>query len=517
MKTRFLKIVSVILTVLMISGMVPAAFAADGAPAGTESDPIVISDAAGLAALADDPAAYDGKYITLSADINLADLASYTPIGTEAVPFKGIFDGCGYTVSGASTGTYLTKSNSAVCCGLFGYAVGAEIRNVKLMNLHIQCKANAGIALGYGVETTVSNVEICDSACSVQTYNNAGGIVGYLESGTVQDCKNNSASSPAAVKTLRGNNAGGIVGCAVSSQILRCINGAKVQTKYQNCAGIVGSLSGTVSHCINKADITSTYQASSANDYAQCAGIVGFADGETDVSCCGNGGSVTASQNTCSGVVGYGPAASVSFCYNAGTLTRGMSLVNRIGSETDCISSDDSPADDMTDVAVYAGWDFDNMWLAPSDDIHGYPYPTLKDCNFHTIELTADRPATCTKAEMKTYACMCGYEYSEEGEPALGHQMTTITVSKATCVDDGETVQICNRPGCGYTDESTRTVVPATGEHVDADNNNECDVCGATIKEPEQEPEKKSFFQKIIDFFKRIFDWIRNLFTRNKD
>ncbi len=71
-------------------------------------------------------------------------------------------------------------------------------------------------------------------------------------------------------------------------------------------------------------------------------------------------------------------------------------------------------------------------------------------------------------------------------------------VTPATCTEEGSEQRVC---ACKKAE--TRAIA-ATG-HVDADNNNACDVCGAQIKAP-------TFFDQIRAFFQRIIDWFKNLF-----
>ena len=521
MKTRFIKMMSVLLTILMLGTVVSAAYAAGPALAGADAASVEIADAAGLAALAANPAGYDGLEIVLSADINLSEITDYVPIGTQEAPFKGKFDGCGHTIIGGSGFNvyFLKKDNTADYGGLFGYASGAEIKNVTLSQVAVSCNAYAGCLLGYGEDTTISNVIVKESS-SVEANENAGGIVGYLNGGEIADCRNYSSASTA-VKVFSGDNAGGIVGKAVDAQILRCVNKGVVFSQFANCGGIVGSIKGTVSHCLNTGNVTSTFADEEELAPSACvAGIAGEGVDSSEVTFCGNTGKITSTSLDCYGTVGYGPETVVSDCYSAGVLDMDWEHYLEeeiVKEETNCvIAVDETSAEALKEEAAYDGWDFENTWLAPTN-AHNYPYPTLADCNFHEMEKTVTRPVSCTENEKIRYSCMCGYEYYEEVGEALGHKMEWITTHKPTCVDEGEKVQQCTRLGCGYTDESTRTVIPATGEHVDDNNDNACDVCGTVINEPEQEQEvKKSFFQKIIDFFKRIIEWIKNLFKRDK-
>lgn len=150
--------------------------------------------------------------------------------------------------------------------------------------------------------------------------------------------------------------------------------------------------------------------------------------------------------------------------------------------------------------------------------------------------------ATCTKAGVEdAYACAdCGYVVSGGGEiGALGHDEKVNTV-EATCTKEGTVTTTCTR--CDYTvvenlpvkahsygEWQTVTAASCEGEglqkrscscgayeekiiaatgHADADANYVCDTCGAELPQPE-----KSFFQKIIDFFNRIIEWFKNLFS----
>ena len=70
MRTRFSKLLAVLLSILMIAASLSVAFAAGGSlpGAGTEADPYLIEDADDLLALSADPSAYDGKYIALAGE-----------------------------------------------------------------------------------------------------------------------------------------------------------------------------------------------------------------------------------------------------------------------------------------------------------------------------------------------------------------------------------------------------------------------------------------------------------------
>ena len=144
-----------------------------------------------------------GNYY-LSVNIDASDTSTWNggdgfdPIGTQADPFTGTFDGCGYTISN------LTISRSEERdIGLFGAAYNASIANVTLANVDIHGHYHIGAIVGllYG-NTANALVQNCHSSGIVKigeivptTGNSyaAGGIVGMAHANegytcTFKDC-----------------------------------------------------------------------------------------------------------------------------------------------------------------------------------------------------------------------------------------------------------------------------------------------------------------------------------------
>jgi hypothetical protein len=95
----------------------------------------------------------DGKYIVV-ANIDLSgysDGRGWTPIGerdkvvTDDHEFTGIFDGGNYVISN------LKINRNAHYPGLFGYINGAEIRNVKLVNIDVNGSWYTGGLVGRAI------------------------------------------------------------------------------------------------------------------------------------------------------------------------------------------------------------------------------------------------------------------------------------------------------------------------------------------------------------------------------
>ena len=81
--------------------------------------------------------------IVLGGDIDLNDLtrsralaSNWTPVGTEAKPFTGTFDGNGYTIKNLTLVESEAKEGKAYI-GFFGYAKNATIKNVTFENVTI--------------------------------------------------------------------------------------------------------------------------------------------------------------------------------------------------------------------------------------------------------------------------------------------------------------------------------------------------------------------------------------------
>lgn len=198
-------------------------------------------------------------------------------------PFRGIFDGNGYTVKGLIN-TAVNKSNSPGG-GLFGFSTGT-ITNVSIEN-------------GYIFYPELLNF--------------AGGIVG-LNRGTVTNCRNDCV-------VCGMGNTGGIVGYTDrESTVLNCLNTGVVYC-VKHAGGIIGDIKtdtglGTISGCINRGNVSAQYNAS---------GIVGYVTKNAYINSCYNTGSVSITPNSnfmcAAGITSKLYDGTVLNCYNTGTIT----------------------------------------------------------------------------------------------------------------------------------------------------------------------------------------------------
>lgn len=163
-----------------------------------------------------------GVYYKQTADIDFeSNDITANMIGSEAIPFKGTYNGDGKelkNISIAATGNF---------AGVFAYVNGGDE------------------ASGCGVKNLKVSGTITSTAEAV------GGIVGRLQSGTISSCTNTA--------TVTGNKlVGGIVGYMHNGKVSACLNDASITgTGTENgdghIGGIVGSMrGGTMVDCYSK-------------------------------------------------------------------------------------------------------------------------------------------------------------------------------------------------------------------------------------------------------------------------
>ena len=201
-------------------------------------------------------------------DIDMTNMTSWLPIGTESRPFTGTFDGQGHSIQNIAIKT--SKSYS----GMFGKVVGATIKD-----FHIS--GTLTVSEGYTEH----------------------GVVGYADGSTITD-----VHSELNITTSKANDAtqhiGGIVGSMFnSSTVRRCSFGGKLMDAGTNTVGgIVGYADGTankISYCINYGSVRTTGTSTNAGGILGYVNYVGF-----KMSYCVNVGTVTGSETYAGQIIG---------------------------------------------------------------------------------------------------------------------------------------------------------------------------------------------------------------------
>lgn len=246
---------------------------------GSESNPYVIANIDQLKAFADavnNGNSYAGKYVVLGANLDLAEIAIWAPIGNsdhgKTNAFAGTFDGKGYTVSHVNCG----KAGAAAsyeAIGFFGVVSGT----VKNLNVQIDKFYNTyseyNIAMG-GLVGILESKAVIDH-CSVTGPDFAlsdegtaakvvGGLVGHMKSNSlVANSWSDIYISAGSLALNTQISVGGICGQQAKNSLIA--NSASfgsvvstVMTGKLRVGGLVGQTSGAIYNCYTSSTTKAT-------------------------------------------------------------------------------------------------------------------------------------------------------------------------------------------------------------------------------------------------------------------
>ncbi|MDE5717276.1 MAG: hypothetical protein K2I53_06620, partial [Lachnospiraceae bacterium] len=226
----------------------PVAVPSDLEGSGTVTDPYRIKDAVQLRRFADavngiGGAPNTGICAVLTQNIDLSgvcgtDTGSWTPIGSNANPYRGTFDGGSFAVSGL----YCQKPGASYI-GLFASNAGT-IKNLGMAGGSVSAGNYAGGLCGINKGTITG----CYSTASVSGDKYVGGICGSNDSGaTVSVCYNTGAISG-------GKYVGGICGYNKNTTS-DCYNTGTVTGSGTSIGGICGYNKKLLSGCYNTGEV----------------------------------------------------------------------------------------------------------------------------------------------------------------------------------------------------------------------------------------------------------------------
>lgn len=268
----------------------------------------------GIGKYADNPMEFEGRYLYLESDIKIteddvkniseSDLQVLTigGIGNESLPFMGIFDGQGHTITGLDNQKGVLPDHNI---SLFGEIEDATIKNLTLDHANVDAAYEAGILVGEARNSEISNVVVMNSKLKVQPANNVvslitnlgtngGAIAGKIENTILYNCEsvnttvyNNTTSGITGVGGER-LDLGGLVGYSINSTIeYSRVRGGRVRNKYDIAigalggkelmtGGIVGEMNNTkVIDCFSTTDLISDGK----NIVAVGSGVAGYTGG----------------------------------------------------------------------------------------------------------------------------------------------------------------------------------------------------------------------------------------------
>jgi len=278
---------------------------------GTEGDPFLVANYTDLKTVGTN-ATYNLEAVyRVVADIDASASASensgagFTPIGTSAARFTGMFHGSGHNI------TNLTINRPATdYVGLFGYvsdlfSATSMIDSLGLVDGAITGRNLVGGIAGWADQNSI--LSQCFNTGSVAGASQVGGIAGETFDADINHCWNEGNISSS-------STVGGLLGAVSYSSVNYCHNTGSVSSSGYTAGGILGNdHGGNITNCYNTGGI---FAASGT-----AGGIAGSSLATGTIGNCYNTGMI-ASQNSVGGIVGHnGAFNTISNCYNGGGIS----------------------------------------------------------------------------------------------------------------------------------------------------------------------------------------------------
>lgn len=384
-----------------------------------------ITDEAGLKAIAND---LSGNYV-LAADITLT--GQWTPLGTEASPFTGTFDGGGHSIKGLT----VTASSDLDNSGLFGYAKGATLKNVSIIGAKVDGDEHIGILLGNAKQVNISGVM---TSGIVTGRDHVGGIVGDA-SGSADNGEFTSISNCMSTAGVfsRSYQAGGIAGIVNAGIIDKCFfyGSATAEDRNAGAGGISalidggsGTFTNNVSAAIYIKGAASVGNSDSNNNFEHAHSIVGW----------NNNGAANFETNL---------SSTATVIYSAGKERDHAELAGDYqGTETSVA--------DLQKSATYTGLGWGTEWSLADGR---YPVLTGMTVPFDGDDIAVNKPADVN---------VVGGNYESGAKSALGRTVTisssnaevaTVTGTKISFVGAGTATITYTTTGDAYVNGATYT------------------------------------------------------------
>ncbi len=224
---------------------------------------------------------------------------TYISFGSSDYPFKGVFDGQGYSISNLK---YEETAEPKTDTGLFSYTGdGAIIKNLTIINADIDADYRGGLVAGYSEGTVFENITIKDSHLFVAAANNVlslitdggirgGAIVGEANNSVLYNCEsintmvNTNNTAGVAALSGKGLYLGGLVGTSNSTEVeYSRVEGGLVKIYYDVAVGALGGntlyVGGIIGQMNGTSKVIDSYSTTELNFY--CATYVSVGAGNT--------------------------------------------------------------------------------------------------------------------------------------------------------------------------------------------------------------------------------------------
>jgi hypothetical protein len=402
---------------------------------GESNDSYQIATAADLIALGETPEDYD-KHFIMTADIDLDpnlpgrkvfDKALVAPDADardrdfEGIPFVGVFDGNGHTIS-----NFTCDCQDVDYVGLLGRIEGpsGKVRDLRLINPYVHAQAGGYIGSLVGSVRDGTIIDCIAEGAYVSAYALVGGLVGETSSGNLVNCHSTA--------TVNGRYwVGGLLGGSQEGNVSNCNSTATI-TGDEMLGALIGANSdGSINECQAKGSVSGRSQVggllgmNDAGRVVRCrsdgvvngdyfvGGLVGQNDQHGIVIRSCSTGTVTGTQHRVGGLVGdnHGDVAD---CYSAARVSGSWCAGGLVGSNGAycgvwCVPGTVSNC--YSSGAVSAETD--------SGGLVGYNFGTVRDSYWDTntsAQTKSDGGEGKATAEMQTAATFlnAGWDFVDE-------------------------------------------------------------------------------------------------------
>ncbi len=322
--------------------------------AGTQNNPFLITSVENLLWMSQTANQSAGRYYQLKNSIDASSTSTwnngqgFSPIGTQAAMFRGIFNGNNYAITGLTIQRYTSNF-----VGFFGYCSQAILANLRLLDCNITGASDVGGLVGYADNCTISTVA---TSGMVTAYGNcAGGLAGEVYRSTV-------TYSCSTASIVGNSGVGGLIGQSLTeSNTQACYASGSVSANLETsyAGGLIGWNHGPVVCCYARGSVSGQYRV---------GGLCGQDNGT--ITQCYATGRVSGADNYVAGIAGYGNTNLRVTYWDVQTTGRTYCIGNNKSFATNYARS----TEQMKNAAYYSGWSFDSIWGISSTVNDGYPY-----------------------------------------------------------------------------------------------------------------------------------------------
>lgn len=262
---------------------------------GSEEDPFIINTTDQLYEASASQGVYLNSHFRLASDIDFSGwnwlLHPWIPIGNDAAPFNGDFDGKGHVIT-----DLVVNDSSLTSAGLFGTNAGT-IRNIGLQDVSLTGGSNSGALAG----TNTGIIHEAYASGNVGGQDNVGGLVGVNNNGGIVQYSHSSAN-------VSGNQTiGGLVGVNTNGSTIQsayATGNASGNARVGGLVGINNGASSLIQYAYATGDVTGTVW-----DVGGIAGFIGPGSTIQYVFATGSVSGVAADKK--GGLVGYSNSGSI--------------------------------------------------------------------------------------------------------------------------------------------------------------------------------------------------------------